>query len=75
MNTANINISLNFDQIVNIISQLPSIEKIKLHRYLAKETSKEIDILKDIKQGLDEVKQYEDGDINLKSLDQVLDEL
>ncbi len=75
MNTANVNISLNFEQILNIISQLPSIEKIKLHQYLVKETSKESEILKGIKQGLDEVKQYQDGKIKLKSLDQVLDGL
>jgi len=75
MNTANINISLNFEQILNIISQLPSIEKMKLKQYLIKETNNDVQILENIKQGLDEAKLHEEGKLELKSLDELLDEL
>jgi len=57
MDSARVNISLSFEQILNIISQLPSVEKIKLKKYLAEEISKEnsltdqqITILKERKQ-------------------------
>ncbi len=75
MKTANVNIALSFEQIISIVSQLPSVDKIKLKHYLSKEIDADVDILKDIKQGLNEVKQHEKGEIELKSLDQVLDEL
>ncbi len=75
MKTANINISLNFEQILNIISQLPNIEKLKLKQYLSKEISNDVDILKDIEQGMDEVKRHSNNEIELKSIEQVIDEL
>ena len=34
MSTTNINISLNFEQIIKIISQLSTKEKVKLHQFL-----------------------------------------
>jgi hypothetical protein len=34
MNSAKVNISLSLEQILNIISQLPSVKKIKLKHYL-----------------------------------------
>jgi hypothetical protein len=75
MNTANVNISLSFDQIINILSQLPLVEKRKISQYLARETSNESKILKDIEEGLKEVKLHSEGKIKLKTLDQLLDEL
>jgi len=75
MNTANINISLTFDQIINILSQLPPVEKRKISQYLARETNNENKILKDIEEGLKEVKLHREGKIQLKTLDQLLDEL
>ena len=74
MNTANVNILLSFDQILGIISQLPMVDKIKISQYLVKETSKDKKILKDIEQGLKEVKLHKEGKIELKTLDQLLDE-
>jgi hypothetical protein len=75
MNSAKVNISLSFEQILNIISQLPSVEKIKLRHYLTKETDESISVLKDVKEAYQEAKKHEEGDIELKTLDQLLDEL
>ena len=75
MNSSNINISLSFEQIISIISQLPSVEKLKLRQYLAKETEEELTVLKDIKQAYNESKQHQKSEIELKTLDQLIDEL
>jgi len=75
MNSAKVNISLSFEQIVSIISQLPKIEKIKLRQYLTKETDESISVLKDVKEAYQEAKQHQEGNIELKTLDQLLDEL
>jgi hypothetical protein len=75
MDTANINISLTIDQIISILSQLPPVEKRKISQYLAKETKKENKIIKDIEEGLKEVKLHKEGKIQLKTLDQLLNEL
>lgn len=75
MNTANINVSLSFEQIRSIISQLPMVDKIKSSQYLAKETDEEKKILKNIEHGLKEAKLHKEGRMQLKTLDQLLDEL
>ena len=75
MNLAKVNISLSFEQILSIISQLPSVEKIKLRQYLTKETDESISVLKDVKEAYQEAKQHQEGNIKLKTLDQLLDEL
>ncbi len=75
MNTAKINIALNFEQIVSLISQLPNIEKIRLRQYLLRETNENVEILKDIKQGFSEARQHENDDLELKTLEELLDEL
>ena len=75
MTTANLNISLNLNQILSIISQLPIDDKIKISHYLVEETREDTKILMDIEQGLKEVKLHKEGKIELKTLDQLLDEL
>ena len=75
MDTANINISLNIDQILSLISQLPVVDKMKIKQYLTTETDEEKKVLRDIKLGLQEVKLHKEGKIELKTLDQLIDEL
>ena len=75
MNSTNINISLNFEQILDIISQLPSIEKIRLRQYLAQETDEALSVLKDVKQAYYESTKHQEAKIELKTLDQLIDEL
>ena len=74
-----INIRLNFNQIANLAKQLPQKQRAKLATILAIETE-EVEITKTelvarIKEGLEEVKLYQEGKIKFQSARELLDEL
>jgi hypothetical protein len=75
MSTTSVNISFSLEQILSIISQLPMTDKLTISKYIAEDTSQEQRIAHDIEQGLKDVKQHEEGKVDLQTLDQLIDEL
>jgi hypothetical protein len=77
--SVNTNIQLNFNQIINLVKQLPKKQKAKLVSILAVEDHEEeitkAELVARIREGLEEVKLYKEGKIKLQSARELLDEL
>ena len=76
----NTNVQLNFSQITNLAKQLPSKQKSKLASILKKDIQEEEVITKSeivarIKEGLEEVKLYEQVKVEFQSARDLLNEL
>ena len=74
--TLSTNIQLSFPQLVELARQLPARQKKKLANILTneEETTKE-EILEGIREGLQDVKLYKEGKIELRTLDEFLNDV
>lgn len=72
--TVNINIPLTVNQLAEVIRQLPKKEKAKLRQILNEdeEALTKVEVVKKIKEGLDDVKLHKEGKVKLETLEDFL---